>query len=93
MLVLKNHIQSNGKNLKTNKRWKDLTEKQKNHIFSIMQKGFSDGESKEVVFQSVLSYIKEFDIWLPEIELQKMFRSKLQKYQKKVVDECGKTSF
>ncbi len=82
---MKNHIKGDGKLLQTNKKYSHLKPKQKDKIYLWMYEAyaecykannkFPDTKDDEKILLSVMEKIDEAEIWIPEYEIRKHYKS------------------
>lgn len=96
---MKNHIKIDGKLLQTNKKWSHLRQKQKECISNwlreeyvscvqVQQRRPKNHEHTEIIL-AVMEKIHEQDIWIPRMEVEKYYKSKVGRWYGKIenIDE------
>lgn len=84
---MKNHVNIDGKLYQTNKKYKDLKQKQQEKIAQWMYEAYvlqmeqkiSDFEALDNVYDK----IEDAEIWIPFDEVEKKYRSKKNHFQKR----------
>lgn len=89
---MKNHIIVDNNLVKTNKKWSDLKEKQKEMIYSLfkenhiefynIEKRIPNKLEKEQILDNVYEVITEKNIWIPFYEVKRFYISKINKLNK-----------
>lgn len=85
------HKMVNGKLLQMNKTYGQLKQKQKIKItgwmYDAYKKQAADGLSDDEALQTVFDQIEEAEIWIPEHEILKRYRSKKTQFKKRLAGE------
>ena len=79
------HFKSNGKLLMADKKWRDLSEKQKNWITDLIytELNANPDKTKHSKIVNVMSAIKDHQIWIPEKEIIRRFHQLEQRKQRR----------
>ncbi|MEB8649460.1 transposase [Bacillus cereus] len=91
---MKNHIRSSkGQLLQINKKWSHLKQKQRETISNWLREAYIEkikvhnrrlkpGEHEDVL-ESVMSKIYDREIWIPDYEVEKYYKGKINKWYNK----------
>lgn len=89
----KNHIKSDGQLIRTDKRFSDLKNSQKEKISNWLYdeykkcydriEKYSDSRRNDEIVSTVYEKIEECGIWIPYYEVEKYYCSKKNKYRKR----------
>lgn len=91
---MKNHaVSSNGQFIQTNKKWSHLKLKQRETISNWLREAYIENvkthnrrlkpKEDEDVLSQVLFKIREHEIWIPEYEVEKYYKGKINKWYNK----------
>ncbi|EJR80162.1 hypothetical protein [Bacillus cereus] len=91
---MKNHTRnSKGQLLQTNKKWSHLKQKQRETISNWMREAYIEmikvhnrrlkPREHEDVLESVMSKIYDREIWIPDYEVEKYYKGKINKWYNK----------
>jgi hypothetical protein len=91
---MKNHIRSsNGQLLQTNKKWSQLKQKQRETISNWLREAYIEKikvynrrlkpREHEDVLEKVMSKINDREIWIPDYEVEKYYKGKINKWYNK----------
>ena len=94
---MKNHEWVDGRLLQTNKKYSHLKLKQKEKIHQWMyesyrefvqkNKRFPEAKDTDTILSPVMLHIEQAEIWIPEIEVEKHYRSIIQNLRKRLQRE------
>ena len=94
---MKNHEWVDGKLLQTNKKYSHLKLKQKEKIhqwmyesyreFVLKNKRFPEAKDTDTILSPVMLHIEQAEIWIPESEVEKHYRSIIQNLRKRLQRE------
>ena len=94
---MKNHEWVDGKLLQTNKKYSHLKLKQKEKIhqwmyesyreFFLKNKKFPEAKDTDIILSPVMLHIEQAEIWIPESEVEKHYRSIIQNLRKRLQRE------
>ncbi|MGW5982742.1 transposase [Bacillus mycoides] len=93
---MKNHIRSsNGQLLQTKKKWSHLKQKQRETISNWLREAYTEKlkahnrrlkpKEHEDVLSQVLFKIREREIWIPEYEVEKYYKGKINRWYNKLI--------
>lgn len=91
---MKNHTRnSKGQLLQTNKKWSHLKQKQRENISTWLREAYIEKimvhnrslkpSEHEDVLESVMSKIYDREIWIPDYEVEKYYKGKINKWYNK----------
>ncbi|MEH7459811.1 transposase [Bacillus sp. JJ1127] len=91
---MKNHIKANGRLLQSNKKWSHLKQKQREDISNWLREAYITKVATynrrlkpaehEDVLEQVLAKIHEREIWIPEYEVVRYYKGKINKWYNKI---------
>ncbi|WP_242829517.1 pyridoxamine 5'-phosphate oxidase family protein [Butyrivibrio fibrisolvens] len=91
------HIEVNGRLVQADKRYNDLKQRQKSHIsqwlYDAYKKQVAENMTDDEALAPVFDKIDEAQIWIPEREIRKIYRSKKTKFKKRMEATVLKDSF
>ncbi|WP_242281014.1 transposase [Bacillus cereus group sp. BfR-BA-01347] len=93
---MKNHAKGpKGQLLQTNKKWSHLKQKQRENISNWLREAYIEKikvhnrrlkpKEHEDVLSQVLFKIREHEIWIPEYEVEKYYKGKINKWYNKQI--------
>ncbi len=91
------HVMVDGKLLQTNKKYSDLKQRQQANIsqwlYDAYKKQVAENLTDEEALTPVFDKIDEAQIWIPEHEINRIYRSKKIKFRKRMEATVLKDSF